>query len=56
MPHQPSNPKAFSRRVFLKGSAAAIAAGLVASGTDTVFLRGIFAPRVVRAQSKTVVV
>lgn len=39
-----------SRRLFLKGTAGAIAAGLSASGGGKFLSQGIFAPRVARAQ------
>ena len=42
---------AITRRTFLKGSAAAIAAALAASeGSGKLATQGVFAPRVVRAQ------
>jgi multiple sugar transport system substrate-binding protein len=44
-----------SRRTFLKGSAGAIAAALSASGGSKFLAQGIFAPRIARAQSNTVV-
>ncbi len=43
-----------SRRTFLKGSAASIAAALAASGPGKIFAEGVFPPRVIR-QSDTVV-
>jgi ABC-type glycerol-3-phosphate transport system substrate-binding protein len=42
-----------SRRTFLKGTAAAVAAGLAGGGMFA--KQGIFAPRIARAQSGTVV-
>jgi multiple sugar transport system substrate-binding protein len=44
-----------SRRTFLKGSAAAIAAGLASSGGSKFLTQGIFKPNIARAQSNTVV-
>jgi ABC-type glycerol-3-phosphate transport system substrate-binding protein len=44
-----------SRRTFLKGSAGAIAAALSAMDGSKFMTQGIFAPRVARAQSDTVV-
>ncbi|MBN8619287.1 MAG: extracellular solute-binding protein [Anaerolineae bacterium] len=44
-----------SRRTFLKGSAGAIAAALSASAGGKFLSQGMFAPRIARAQSNTVV-
>ncbi len=46
---------AVSRRTFLKGSAGAIAAALSAMGGSKFAAQGMFAPRIARAQSNTVV-
>lgn len=47
--------KGFSRRTFLKGSAAAIAATLASNGASKFLTQGVFAPNIARAQSNTVV-
>ena len=47
--------RSFSRRVFLKGSAAAVAAGLAGVGESKFKTQGIFAPNVVRAQGPLLV-
>ncbi|MFQ3567261.1 MAG: extracellular solute-binding protein [Aggregatilineales bacterium] len=44
-----------SRRTFLKGSAAAVAAALASTGGSKFLTQGIFKPNVIRAQSNTVV-
>lgn len=56
MSDQPDRTKkGFSRRVFLKGTAGAVAAGLAALGESKFQTQGIFAPNVVRAQGPLLV-